>query len=268
LRLLDFWLESLARAAFLSLLFGWLLGQLTLPIWKRTFASCIAKERKNNWTQIDCFCLAGRFPISVSVTRFHPISFFKEIIVSSPHLPTRLFENMAPELLDQAEAAIVDLAGKEGIDLAFIASVREKAEVDPTSLNNDEWASLRLVSTAVGRLTFATATPDMIALTDENFEELALDPNDQMLVQFSTGWCGPCHHAAPILNEVAARGARVGKLDCGLATETAKRFAVRSYPNFLFFHRGRLTAIYRGQRTIEAIEEWLSEFEPVATAAN
>lgn len=106
---------------------------------------------------------------------------------------------------------------------------------------------------------FSARTEAMISLDDGNFEELVLMAGEPILVQFFTSWCGPCHRAAPVMNEVAERGARIGKLDCERAPETAKRFAIRSFPTFVLFQRGGLRGVYRGPRTVEDIESWLND---------
>jgi thioredoxin-like negative regulator of GroEL len=129
-------------------------------------------------------------------------------------------------------------------------------------LSGPEQHAFQLFVATYNKWAFAANTSDLVTLNDENFDAIALSGMTPMLVQFYAPWCGPCHSAAPVLNEVAKRGASIGKLDCETAPETAKRFAIGAYPTFVLYQGGRMQAIYRGERTVEAIETWLAKGGP------
>ncbi|WEK45127.1 MAG: protein disulfide isomerase family protein [Candidatus Andeanibacterium colombiense] len=176
-------------------------------------------------------------------------------------LPSQYFAGLSAQQTGEIETLTAELAAERSVGLAAVAAARAKAEGGLEGLSEEERAAFQPFLTAYQRWSFAAITPAMVKLSDANFEELALDPERMMLVQFSTSWCGPCHRAAPVLNELAERGARVGKLDCEVAVDTARRFAIASYPTFVLYVKGKMKAIYRGPRTVEDFEAWLSEFE-------
>lgn len=190
--------------------------------------------------------------------------------------PAKYFEHLSEESAQELERHLETAASNEGLELDILAAACRKRDTDgKAAMSPSERAAYRLfrqwyLAWAEERAggaeavksqraaDFAARTEAMIALDDSNFEKLAIVTEKPILVQFYASWCGPCHKAAPVLNEVAHRGARIGKLDCERSPETAKRFAVRSYPTLVLFDRG-LRGVYRGPRTVEDIERWLKE---------
>ena len=179
--------------------------------------------------------------------------------MAKAHLPTEMFKGVTAEQADEIEARVARIAGEIGVDLAAIDAARASEEAGTLTL--EESHAFNVFFAVLQRWRFEHATPAMVQLNDDNFEAIALDPEGEMLVQFSTSWCGPCHRAAPILNEVAERGAKVGKVDCDDAVKTAKRFAIDRYPTFVYYKRGCLYGTFNGERTVANIENFLAEFK-------
>lgn len=78
-----------------------------------------------------------------------------------------------------------------------------------------------------------------IALTTQNFEEEVLKSEKPVLVDFWATWCGPCMRQAPIVEELAAEGYSVGKVDVDQQPELAGRYGVMSIPTLVVFKGGK-----------------------------
>ena len=80
-----------------------------------------------------------------------------------------------------------------------------------------------------------------VLVTDGSFEELVVNSDTPVLVDFWAEWCGPCKMIAPILDEIAndmAGKLVIGKLDIDVNQDTAMAFGVMSIPTLLLFKNG------------------------------
>ena len=66
-----------------------------------------------------------------------------------------------------------------------------------------------------------------ITLTTQNFDAEVLKSEKPVLVDFWATWCGPCMRQAPIVEELAAEGYSVGKVDVDQSTGSGR--TVRCY---------------------------------------
>ena len=78
-----------------------------------------------------------------------------------------------------------------------------------------------------------------ITLTTQNFEAEVLKSEKPVLVDFWATWCGPCMRQAPIVEELAAEGYSVGKVDVDQQPELAGRYGVMSIPTLVVFKGGK-----------------------------
>jgi thioredoxin 1 len=80
-----------------------------------------------------------------------------------------------------------------------------------------------------------------LEFNDANFEELVLQSDKPVLVDFWAEWCGPCRMVGPIVNELAEDYAGrliVGKVDVDSNPGISTKFGIRNIPTILFFKDG------------------------------
>ena len=99
-----------------------------------------------------------------------------------------------------------------------------------------------------------------LKLTKANFDELVLQADKPVLVDFWATWCMPCRMLGPTIEELAeeAEGrAYVGKVNVDEEGELAVRYGVRSIPTLIFFENGKETHRMVGVQDKEDIEAYL-----------
>ncbi len=80
-----------------------------------------------------------------------------------------------------------------------------------------------------------------VKVTDGTFEEMVVESDKLVLVDFWAEWCGPCKMIAPVLDELANEldgKLVIGKLDIDENQDTAMAFGVMSIPTLLLFKDG------------------------------
>lgn len=80
------------------------------------------------------------------------------------------------------------------------------------------------------------------AVTDKDFDEVVLQAQAPVLVDFWAPWCPPCKMLAPIVDELAQEySGRVSfvKLNTDENPQVASRFGIRSIPTLLLFKGGK-----------------------------
>ena len=80
-----------------------------------------------------------------------------------------------------------------------------------------------------------------VKVTDSTFEEMVVESDKLVLVDFWAEWCGPCKMIAPVLDELANEldgKLVIGKLDIDENQDTAMAFGVMSIPTLLLFKDG------------------------------
>ena len=78
-------------------------------------------------------------------------------------------------------------------------------------------------------------------VNDDNFQELVLDSDTPVMVDFWADWCGPCKMIAPAVHDMAEEydgKLKVGKLDVDASPNVAMKYGVRSIPALIFFKNG------------------------------
>ena len=82
-----------------------------------------------------------------------------------------------------------------------------------------------------------------LEITDANFEEVVLNSNKPVLVDFWAEWCGPCRMIGPIVEEMSSEyegKAIIGKVNVDLNPGVSAQFGVRNIPTILFIKNGEV----------------------------
>ena len=83
----------------------------------------------------------------------------------------------------------------------------------------------------------------VIHVTKANFEELVVNSEKKVLLDFWAPWCGPCRMVAPIVEEIAEERDDVilGKVNVDEEMELAVQFGIISIPTLAVMKNGELT---------------------------
>ncbi|HZI32993.1 MAG TPA: thioredoxin, partial [Candidatus Binatia bacterium] len=87
------------------------------------------------------------------------------------------------------------------------------------------------------------ASPLIVTLTQDNFENEALKSGTPVLVDFWAEWCGPCKMIAPVLDELATEyegKVKIGKVNIDEHQGLAAQFGVRAIPTLLVLKNGEV----------------------------
>ncbi|KAI0353851.1 protein disulfide isomerase [Trametes cingulata] len=99
------------------------------------------------------------------------------------------------------------------------------------------------------------------------FDEVALNPEKDVIVAFTAPWCGHCKRLKPIYEEVAKDFASESNCvvanvdaDAKVNRPLAEKYQISSFPTIMFFPKDNKEGIdYDGPRTEEAFVEYLNE---------
>jgi len=82
-----------------------------------------------------------------------------------------------------------------------------------------------------------------VEFTEENFDEIALNSDKPVLVDFWAEWCGPCRMVGPIVEEIHTEydgKAIVGKVDVDANPNISQKFGIRNIPTIIFLKNGEM----------------------------
>ena len=99
-----------------------------------------------------------------------------------------------------------------------------------------------------------------IKLTSDNFEEVVLQSDKTVLVDFWASWCAPCMMLSPVIAEIAEETEGkviVGKVNVDEENELSMQYGISSIPTLLVFRNGEIVNAAVGLRAKEHILEML-----------
>ncbi|KAJ6686674.1 PROTEIN DISULFIDE ISOMERASE-LIKE 2-1 [Salix purpurea] len=110
------------------------------------------------------------------------------------------------------------------------------------------------------------AVPSSVAvLTADNFNDIVLDENKDVLVEFYAPWCGHCKNLAPTYEKVAAafkseKDVVVANLDADKYKDLAEKYGVSGFPTLKFFPKGNKAGEdYDGGRDLDDFVAFINE---------
>ena len=79
-----------------------------------------------------------------------------------------------------------------------------------------------------------------IQVTKENFQEIVVNADRKVLLDFWAPWCGPCRMVLPRVEEIAGEREDivVGKVNVDEQPELASRYGVMTIPTLIVFENG------------------------------
>ena len=92
-------------------------------------------------------------------------------------------------------------------------------------------------------------------ITKDNFQELVLNSDREVLLDFWAPWCGPCRMVSPIVDEIAdeRKDILVGKVNVDEEMELAAQFQVMSIPTLVVLKNGQVVNRSIGAQPKDAI---------------
>jgi thioredoxin 1 len=82
-----------------------------------------------------------------------------------------------------------------------------------------------------------------LEVNDNNFDEIVLNSDKPVVVDFWAEWCGPCRMIAPIIEDISKEyegKVVVAKCDVDECPGVAAKFGIRNIPTVLFFKNGKI----------------------------
>ena len=82
----------------------------------------------------------------------------------------------------------------------------------------------------------------VVHITKANFEEMVLNSQKKVLLDFWAPWCGPCQRIGPVLEEIAKErpDIKVAKINIDEEAELANRYRAYRIPNLLVIQDGQV----------------------------
>ena len=100
-----------------------------------------------------------------------------------------------------------------------------------------------------------------LQITEENHEEIVLNSNKPVLLDFWAEWCGPCKQIAPVIDELYEDfkdKAIVAKVNVDEAGTLSSKYGIRNIPTLLFIKDGEVIDKHVGAATKKVLSDKLN----------
>jgi thioredoxin 1 len=109
-------------------------------------------------------------------------------------------------------------------------------------------------------------------VTDATFDEMVINSERPVVVDFWATWCGPCKMVAPEMEKIAAKydgTVDVVKVDVDANPSLSQKYGIMSIPTIAFFRPGQQPMGVVGFRPMEQLEQQfgLADFSKPAAPA-
>lgn len=97
-------------------------------------------------------------------------------------------------------------------------------------------------------------------VSDADFENVVLNADGPVMVDFWAEWCGPCKALSPIVDEVAGElgdKVKVVKINIDENPEAPTKYGVRGIPTLMVFKSGEVVDTKVGGMSKSQLVEWI-----------
>jgi len=97
----------------------------------------------------------------------------------------------------------------------------------------------------------------MIEANDQTFQNVVLESDKGVIVDFSAAWCGPCKMQKPILERFAAAHPDIDvvMVDVDASPRVAQQQGVQAMPTLMYFEGGKRKAVVQGLQNASRLEK-------------
>ena len=99
-----------------------------------------------------------------------------------------------------------------------------------------------------------------IEVTESNWDDMVINSDIPVLVDFWAEWCGPCKMIAPILEQIAGErdNLTIAKVNVDHNPNSPGRYGVRGIPTLVLFHNGQMVDQETGAKPKAGFDDWLN----------